>query len=168
MDPERWRRIEYLYHLASQLEPDQRVRFLDEETPDDDELKKELKSLLTESFLTGELRSRALSVLASELLISGYPTPLSGGSNLGPYRIECLIGRGGMGDVYRAKDTRLGRLVAVKVLRDRGSIQGTNQKRLEREARAASTLNHPNICAIYDIGTCDEQAFLVMEYLEGE
>src|ERR1051326_8186424 len=92
--------------------------------------------------------------------------PLSVGEKLGPYEILGLIGAGGMGEVYRARDTRLGRDVAVKVLQE--SLAGTSWELFEREARAASALNHPNICAIYDVGEAHGRPYLVMELLEGQ
>ncbi len=90
------------------------------------------------------------------------------GTRLGPYEIEAAIGAGGMGEVYRAKDTRLDRVVAIKVLPAHLAAQPELRQRLEREARAVSSLNHPHICALYDIGHQDGLDFLVMEYLEGE
>ena len=83
---------------------------------------------------------------------------LSAGDNLGPYEIIALIGKGGMGEVYRARDTRLGRDVAVKISQEQFN------ERFEREARAVASLNHPNICSLYDVGP----NYLVMEYVEGE
>ena len=92
---------------------------------------------------------------------------LSVGTRLGPYEIVALIGGGGMGEVYRAKDTRLDRTVAIKVLPANLSSQPASLERFRREARAASALNHPNICALYDIGEDAGQPFLVLELLEG-
>jgi TPR repeat protein len=94
--------------------------------------------------------------------------PLSAGTKLGPYKVEALLGAGGMGEVYRARDTRLDRLVAVKVLAARLSTSPEAKRRFDREARAISSLNHPNICTLYDLGHQDGTDFLVMEYLEGE
>ena len=94
--------------------------------------------------------------------------PLSAGTKLGPYKVEALLGAGGMGEVYRARDTRLDRLVAVKVLAARLSSSPEAKRRFDREARAISSLNHPNICTLYDLGHQDGTDFLVMEYLEGE
>jgi len=93
---------------------------------------------------------------------------LSAGTKLGPYEIQAPLGAGGMGEVYRARDTRLERTVAVKVLPDHLSCDPASKQRFEREARAISSLNHPNICALYDIGTQDGIDFLVMECLEGQ
>jgi len=94
--------------------------------------------------------------------------PLSAGTHLGPYEILAPIGAGGMGEVYRARDTRLDRIVALKVLSAALARQPEFRQRFEREARAVSSLNHPHICALYDIGHQDGIDFLVMEYLEGE
>src|SRR6202453_153309 len=94
--------------------------------------------------------------------------PLAPGAKLGPYQIQSLLGSGGMGEVYRARDTRLGRDVAVKVLPDHLSTDPDLKKRMEREAKAISSLNHPHICTLHDIGSQDGVDFLVMEYLEGE
>ena len=94
--------------------------------------------------------------------------PLDKGSRLGSYEIVAAIGAGGMGEVYRARDTRLDRTVAIKVLRiARCTIRDLKQ-RFEREARTISSLNHPHICTLYDIGQHNGIDFLVMEYLEGE
>src|SRR5439155_2659155 len=94
--------------------------------------------------------------------------PLSSGTMLGPYEIQAAIGAGGMGEVYRARDTRLERTVAIKVLPAAFSHRPDLRKRLEREARTLSSLSHPHICDLYDVGQQDGVDFLVMEYLEGE
>src|SRR5712692_1165314 len=93
---------------------------------------------------------------------------LASGTRLGPYEILDAIGAGGMGEVYRAKDTRLDPTVAVKVLPAHVADRPEMRERFEREARAVSALNHPHICALYDVGQQDGIDFLVMEYLEGE
>src|SRR5580658_4899258 len=90
------------------------------------------------------------------------------GTKLGPYEITGAIGAGGMGEVYRARDTRLDRTVAIKVLPAHLAETPEAKQRFEREARAVSALNHPHICALYDVGSQDGTEFLVMEYLEGE
>ncbi len=94
--------------------------------------------------------------------------PLSAGQRLGPYEIVAFIGAGGMGDVYRARDPRLGRDVAIKVLPAAFSADADRLRRFEQEARAAAALNHPNILAVYDIGTHGDAPFIVSELLEGE
>ncbi|MGA7907867.1 MAG: serine/threonine-protein kinase [Candidatus Sulfotelmatobacter sp.] len=93
---------------------------------------------------------------------------LTSGTRLGPYEIQSPLGAGGMGEVYRAKDTRLDRTVAVKVLASHLSSSPELKQRMEREARTISSLNHPNICHLYDIGSQDGADYLVMEFLEGE
>jgi eukaryotic-like serine/threonine-protein kinase len=94
--------------------------------------------------------------------------PLSTGMRLGPYEVVAPVGAGGMGEVYRAKDTRLDRTVAVKILPSHLSHNHEARQRFDREARAISSLNHPNICTLHDIGHQDGVDFLVMEFLEGE
>src|SRR6516165_639595 len=93
---------------------------------------------------------------------------LASGTTLGPYEILASLGAGGMGEVYRARDTRLERTVAIKILPAHLSSSAELKARFEREARAVSSLNHPHICHLYDIGSQDGTSFLVMEYLEGE
>src|SRR5713226_68223 len=93
--------------------------------------------------------------------------PLSAGDKLGPYEILSPLGEGGMGEVWKARDTRLDRTVAIKILSARMDSAGARE-RFEREARAVSSLNHPHICQLYDVGSQDGVEYLVMEYLEGE
>ena len=93
---------------------------------------------------------------------------LPAGTRLGPYEILALVGAGGMGEVYRAKDPRLGRDVAIKVLPASFSQDADRLRRFEQEARAAGVLNHPNITAVYDIGEHDGAPYVVQELLEGE
>ncbi|MEI6246865.1 MAG: serine/threonine-protein kinase, partial [Acidobacteriota bacterium] len=94
--------------------------------------------------------------------------PLATGTRLGPYEILATLGAGGMGEVYRARDTRLDRTVAIKVLPADVASDPDVRARFEREARAIAALEHPHICAIYDVGEADQVRFLVMQCLEGE
>ena len=94
--------------------------------------------------------------------------PLSAHTHLGPYEILAPIGAGGMGEVYKARDTRLDRIVAIKVLSGRHSALEVIRERFEREGYAVSRLNHPHICRLYDVGAQDGVNYLVMEYLEGD
>src|SRR6202008_2801074 len=93
---------------------------------------------------------------------------LATGTRLGPYEIACAIGAGGMGEVYRARDSRLGRDVAIKVLTPQLSASADARQRFEREARAISQLTHAHICTLHDVGSQDGVEYLVMELLEGE
>src|ERR1700756_5176462 len=93
---------------------------------------------------------------------------LVAGSKLGPYEIGVPLGAGGMGEVYRAKDTRLGRSVAIKILPAQFSADPVRKQRFEREAKTISSLNHPHICVLYDVGHQDGIDYLVMEFLDGE
>ena len=94
--------------------------------------------------------------------------PLASGTKLGPYEIQSPLGAGGMGEVYRARDTRLDRTVAVKILPSHLSENSEAKQRFEREARTISSLNHPHICVLHDVGSQDGTSYLVMEYLQGE
>ena len=94
--------------------------------------------------------------------------PLTAGSRVGPYQVLGLIGAGGMGEVFRARDTRLGRDVALKVLPETFSGNADRLRRFEQEARAAGSLNHPNVLAVYDVGTHEDTIYLVSELLEGQ
>jgi serine/threonine protein kinase len=142
---ERWKQIEELYHAARE-----RGRGALEGT--DPDLRQEVERLLSE-----DSRGKLLDGAAADLL-SQTRSGISTGAQLGPYRIEAPIGAGGMGQVYRATDTRLGRAVAIKTSKSQFS------ERFEREARAISALNHPHICTLYDVGP----NYLVMELVEGE
>jgi serine/threonine protein kinase len=94
--------------------------------------------------------------------------PLVSGTKLGPYEVVAPLGAGGMGEVYRARDTRLGRDVAVKILPKEMSADTARKQRFEREAKTISGLNHPNICVLHDVGSQDGVDYLVMECVEGE
>jgi serine/threonine protein kinase len=94
-------------------------------------------------------------------------TALPVGSRLGPYEISALLGVGGMGEVYRARDTRLGRVVALKVLPSEATSDPERRHSFEEEARTVAALNHPNICVLYDIGTSGDTEYIVMEHLDG-
>jgi serine/threonine protein kinase len=94
--------------------------------------------------------------------------PLTSGTRLGPYEVISSAGAGGMGEVYRGRDTRLDRTVAIKILPEHLASNPEAKQRFDREARAISSLNHPNICTLYDVGHQDGIDYLVMEFLEGQ
>jgi len=154
MTPERFQQIEALYHAARERTAEERAALLAQIDP---ELRREIESLLAQR-TGGEFLERAALQNAPQLLEDSTLTELAVHASLGPYRIESKLGAGGMGEVYRAVDTRLGRPVAVKIAQEQ-FIQ-----RFEREARAISSLNHPHICTLYDVGP----NYLVMELVEGE
>src|SRR6202142_1949828 len=110
----------------------------------------------------------ARSLLECIARYNGARMALTSGTKLGPYEIQSPLGAGGMGEVYRARDTRLDRDAAIKVLPGKLSSDASLKQRLEREAKAISKLSHPHICTLHDIGHQDGVDFLVMEYLEGE
>jgi eukaryotic-like serine/threonine-protein kinase len=93
---------------------------------------------------------------------------LAAGARLGPYEIQSALGAGGMGEVYRARDSRLDRTVAIKVLPSHVAADRSFRQRFESEAKTISSLDHPHICAVYDVGNHEGTLFLVMQYLEGE
>jgi eukaryotic-like serine/threonine-protein kinase len=152
--PERFRQIEELYHAAREATAGERAALLARADP---ELRRELESLFAQR-AGDEFLDRPAVENASELLEDAAVTAVAAGACLGPYRIESKLGQGGMGDVFRAVDTRLGRAIAIKTTREQFSA------RFEREARAISALNHPNICTLHDVGP----NYLVMELVEGE
>src|SRR5215831_12924688 len=156
MTSDRFKQIEELYNLAREGTPNERAALLAQADP---ELRREVESLLIESS-DGEFLDRLDAAIrnAPHLLEDSILTGFASGARLGPYRIETKLGEGGMGEVYRAIDTRLGRPVAIKTTREQFSA------RFAREARAISSLNHPNICTLHDVGP----NYLVMELVEGE
>src|SRR2546426_101912 len=154
MSPERFRQIEELYHAARERTPEERAALLAQTDP---ELRRQVELLLLQR-AAGEFLDRPAIQNAPELLEDATVTEIRAGLCLGPYRIESKLGEGGMGEVFRAIDTRLGRAVALKTTREQFSA------RFEREARAIASLNHPNICTLHDVGP----NYLVMELVEGE
>ena len=165
MEPERWLHVADLYEAALERDPSDRESFLNEAARSDDALRREVESLLAHD-QAPVLLDRAVGELAAAVLEAD--SPLEPGSHLGPYRIEHLVGAGGMGQVYLATDTRLHRTVAVKVLSAALARDPAFRARFDREAEMVASLVHPHICTVYDVGHQDGVAFLVMEYLEGE
>ena len=154
MTPERFQQIEDLYHAARERTAEERAALLAQIDP---EMRREIESLLAQR-TAGEFLDRPAIQNGPQLLEDSTHTGLAVGASFGPYRIESKLGGGGMGEVFRAVDTRLGRAVAIKTAREQFNA------RFEREARAIASLNHPNICTLYDVGP----NYLVMELVEGE
>jgi Tol biopolymer transport system component/tRNA A-37 threonylcarbamoyl transferase component Bud32 len=167
MHPERWRQIEELYHDALELAPEYRLAFLDRVCAGDDELRREVESLLAsheqaESFIEAPPGDVAAAFFA------GDQTPGLIGRTLSHYRIRASIGAGGMGEVYLAEDMLLGRKVALKLLPKEFTRDRERVRRFRQEARAASSLNHPNILTIFEIGQVGDLHFIATEFIEGQ
>ncbi len=162
MNLERWHQIDKLLEEALEWEADQRQAFLEQACAGDAELRKEVDKLLAAHEKAGSFVERpALD------LVTQQPTQSLVGRNLGPYEILSLIGRGGMGEVYQARDTRLDRMDALKILPIEVASDPDRLRRFVREAKAASALNHPNIATIYEIGESDGIHWIAMELVEG-
>jgi serine/threonine protein kinase/Tol biopolymer transport system component len=163
--PDRWQQVERLFHEALALDETERPEFLRTACGDDDDLRRELDSLLTyERRSPGFMQESGLELAAA--MMSQDPTGTPTGQRLGPYEIGELLGSGGMGEVYRARDTKLDRSVAIKVLSD-NVADPTAQHRFHREARTASSLNHPHILVVHDAGEFDGRLYLVTELVDG-
>ena len=167
MTPERWKRIDELYHQAQTRPMGQRSEFLEEACGVDGELRLEIETLLNEPAADdGFLEAPALLLTASQVSAIGRATMT--GRTLGRYHLQTLLGTGGMGEVYRARDTTLDRDVAIKILPRELSSNPDRLARLEREARMLAALNHPNVCAIHGLEQSNQIRFLVLELVEGE
>ena len=166
MTPERWERIQGLYHAARARPESDRARFLTDACPGDPALEREVQVLLDQpvssggfiDFLGGPVPARLTHAVTNDLT----------DRQLGSYRVLSLLGRGGMGEVYRAHDSRLGRDVAIKVLPKQFTEDTERLARFESEARMLAALNHPHIGAIYGVEEADGVPALVLELVDGE
>jgi hypothetical protein len=158
MTPERWQQIRDVLEKALDLKPELRSAFLNQACSSDPSLRQEVETLLASSD----------HVRSSFLESPPETVRLAAGTKLGEYEVKSLLGSGGMGEVYRARDSRLNRDVAIKVLPSVFFADTERLRRFEQEARAAAALNHPNILAVYQMGTHAGAPYLVSELLEGE
>ena len=167
MAPERRRQVEDLFHQAMELEPTSRHAWLREACGADDTLRSEVEALLAlDEPARDFIETPALQVAARQL--AGDPLRLKAGQMVDRYRVQSLLGAGGLGIVYSARDPKLERAVALKFLHEERTGDPAMLERFRREARVLSALNHPNICAVYDIAEADGRIFIVMEYVPGK
>jgi eukaryotic-like serine/threonine-protein kinase len=166
MNRERWLQVNDLFHSAVERPAKERAAFLHQACCGDESLCREVKSLLTSHERTENFIESPAFEVAPELLISAR-AGASIGEWIGHYRIESLIGVGGMGEVYLARDEQLGRKAALKLLPEHLTVDEEQLSRFEAEARSASALNHPNIMTVYEIGAEGDRRFIAMEFIEG-
>jgi serine/threonine protein kinase len=166
MTPERWQRVEQLYHAALDRDASQRAAFLEAACAGDESLRQDVESLLvreqsTERFLAAPALQAAAKVMVEDV------APSLTGRRLGTYEVLSLLGAGGMGEVYRARDTKLNRDVALKILPDAFAQDANRLARFRREAQAVAALNHAHIVTIFPIEEHDDVPFMTMELIEG-
>src|SRR5215831_7161479 len=167
MTPERYREVGHIFRAAAEIPSDRRNAFLDTACGNDKALRQEVESLLNhDSQREGWIDEKALDVAAQAL--ANTPSESWTGRQVHQYHVASLLGRGGMGEVYRARDKRLERDVALKILPIAYSTDAERLRRFELEARTAGKLNHPNILTVYDVGVIDGAPYIVTELLEGE
>ena len=168
MKPERWQKLDELFHLALEREGDARLSFVAQATADDEDLRRELDSMLLHFEQSNSfIETPAYAVAAEEIVAGESPEELIG-TTLGPYRILDVLGKGGMGVVYRALDEELQRKVALKFLHAELTGDKSRILRFKQEARAASALNHPNILTVFSIGEIENRHYISTELVEGE
>ena len=165
--PTQWQQIEPLYHAALERAPEERAAFLAEACAGDAELRREVESLLAVDERAGRFIDQpAFAVVAPDL--ADEQGAMQIGQRISHYQILSLLGKGGMGEVYLARDNRLDRTVALKILPAQVASDKERMQRFVREAKAASALNHPHVATIYDIGAAEGVSFIAMEYVEGQ
>src|SRR5216110_2503239 len=166
MKAERWKQVNDLFQSAVERAPAERAAFLDEACRGDESLRREVGSLLTSHERSENFIELPAFEVAPELVTSERTNTLVG-KLIGHYRIESLVGVGGMGEVYLARDERLGRKAALKLLPPSLITDDTQLSRFKNEARTASALNHPNILTVYEIGAEGKVQFIATEFIEG-
>ena len=168
MDPQRWRQVEELYHRALEFEAKARAAFLETACEGDHELRRQVESLIAQgdSDSPGPIDNPPWAPVGTLTTEATEIRWLSPGAQVGPYTIEAPLGAGGMGIVYSAIDTKLHRRVAIKLVSAR-ETDSTTRRRFRQEATTASSLNHPHILTVHDVGEFDEWHYLVTEFVDG-
>jgi len=167
MTPERWQQIDRLFHAALDCKPAERAEFLASKCAGDEPLRHEVESLISSLEEAESFIEAPAGDVAAELLGTHQPA-FQRGQQIENYRIVRLLGSGGMGEVYLAEDVRLKRKVALKLLPAHFTVNPDRVRRFEREARAASALNHPNIVTIYEIKQSGATHFIATEFVDGK
>jgi len=167
MKPERWQQLKQIFQSALERDPAERSAFLNQACGDDPALRSEVESLISSHDQAGDSIEEMAAEAATEML-SADRTDSIVGKQIGRYQVLSHIGRGGMGEVFLAQDTSLGRKVALKLLRAEFTGDEDRLHRFRQEARAASALNHPNILTIHEIGQQASLLYIATEYVEGE
>src|SRR5579859_6189565 len=174
MDSERWKQVDSLLQAALERPPDEREAFLRQASTGDEALEREVRSLLTAQREAGSFLDKPAMEVAARALAGHQseerpePSASLSGRTISHYRVIEELGSGGMGVVYKARDTRLDRMVALKFLPRAKMSDPERKRRFVQEARAASALNHPNIITIFDIDQADGADFIAMEFVPGK
>jgi eukaryotic-like serine/threonine-protein kinase len=167
MNRERWHQLKEIFHSALERAPEERASFLNQACGDDEALRSEVESLISSHDQASDSIEIMAAEAATKMLAADRANPIAG-KHIGRYQVLSRIGGGGMGEVFLAQDTSLGRKVALKLLRTDLTRNEERLRRFRQEARAASSLNHPNILTIHEIGQDDTLQFIATEYVEGE
>jgi len=167
MTPQHWQQVKHIFQSALQYPPDKRAAFLYEACASDPSLRSEVASLISSHNQAGDTLEAMAGGVAAQMFGCEPGNSLIG-TNIGPYKILSEIGRGGMGNVFLAHDPRLDRRVALKLLPGEFAQNQDRLRRFQREARAVSALNHPNILTIHEVGQIHSLNFIVAEFIEGE
>src|SRR5436309_11091003 len=162
-----WQHAQQLFDAALQHPSEKRQEFLEQACGSNQELRREVESLLAAHDESGNFMAEPAVAGRAEVLHRAT-SRFQPGDMLGGYKVLDLVGRGGMGEVYRARDTRLKRDVAIKVLPRAFAADRERLRRFEQEARSAAALNHPNIISVHDMGTTDGSPYIVSELLDGQ
>jgi serine/threonine protein kinase len=165
MKPERWQQLKQIFQSALERNPAERSAFLSHACAGDEALRSEVESLISSHGQAGDSMEAMAAEAATEMLANDRALV---GKQIGHYQVLSNIGRGSMGEVFLAHDTKLGRKVALKLLRTEFTANEERLRRFQQEARAASALNHPNILTIHEIGQEDGTHFMATEFVEGE